>query len=155
MEKIFKELARLMENCISSLECAHRIVSQECDQELVDKLETDGESDAVYYTKKLADLKKKFSEECCRRQTGEEAGQALERFVNVMCNRDENKEFVEYIVHRTHRTLNQGIMGLVFDIIKEEAKLAETMRYDARNEASVMACKKLSKELEDVYLPFI
>lgn len=155
MEKIFNELARLMENCISSLECAHRIVSQECDQELVDKLETDGESDAAYYTKKLVDLKKKFSEECCRRQTGAEAGQALERFSNVMSNREENKAFVDYIVYQTHRTLNQSIMGLIFAIIVEEAKQAETMRYDARNEASVMACKKLAKELEDIYLPFI
>ncbi len=155
MEKIFNELVRLMENSISSLECAHRIVSQECDQELVDKLETDGESDAVHYTKKLADLKKKFSGECCRRKTGEEAAQALENFINVISNNDENKSFMEYIVYRTHRTLNQSIMGLIFAIIVEEAKLAETKRYDARNEASVMTCKKLAKELEDLYLPFI
>lgn len=139
MEKIFKDLVKLTEGCISSL----------------DELVHGNDINHSDYKDQLEKIRARYSEEVCRRKTGEETGQALERFVNVMCNRDENKEFVEYIVHRTHRTLNQGIIGLVFDIIKEEAKLAETMRYDARNEASVMACKKLAKELEDIYLPFI
>ncbi len=100
-------------------------------------------------------ISKKIGDELSRRKTGEEAAMELERFVNVMCNCQENDNFVEYIVHRTHRTLNQGIMGLIFAIIKEEAKNDALQRYDARNEASVKACAKLSPLLEDVYLPFI
>lgn len=100
-------------------------------------------------------LQSKVNEELFRRKTGEEAGQFMENFVNVMANREENKAFVDYVVYRTHRTLNQGLIGLFFDVIKEEGAVWGTGRYDARNEASVKACYELSKHLEEVYLPFI
>jgi len=116
--------------------------------------ETDPEKAEAMIAESL-DMKKLAMASLFARKTGEEAGQIMENFVNMMCNRKENEAFVEYIVHRTHRTLNQGLIGLFFDVIKEEAKLAETGRYDARNEASVMACKNLKAELEETYLPFI
>ncbi len=155
IEKIVQDTYRLMEGCISSLECAHRIVSQECDQELVDKLETDGESDAVYYSKKLADLRKRLSAEVIRRKTGEEAGREIENFVNIMSNVEENKKFVDYIVYNTHRTLNQSLIGLFVEVMKEEAKQYDTQRYDARNEAAVKFCKRILPIIEETYFPLI
>ena len=104
---------------------------------------------------KIELLHKQFSEEYCRRKTGEEVGEIMERFINVMSNREENKKFVQKIVHGTHRTLNQGLIGLFLDVIKEEATLADTKRWDGRNEASVVICKRIEPLINDYYLPFI
>jgi hypothetical protein len=106
---------------------------------------------------KIASTRKQFSEECCRRLTGSEAGEYMERFVNVMSHATEDKDFVEYIVHRTHRTLNQSFIGLMLKVLVEEASLHTTGRFDGRNEASVKTCKSIVERMDgaDMYLPFI
>jgi hypothetical protein len=80
--------------------------------------------------------------------TGTEAAKVMEDFVNG--NRDK-KEFVEYIVNNTHRTLNQSLIGLFIAVLKYEAGAS----YDGRNEASVKFCKSIEKQLDEVYLPYI
>lgn len=80
--------------------------------------------------------------------TGTEAAKIMEDFVNG--NRDK-KEFVEYIVNNTHRTLNQSLIGLFIAVLKYEAGAS----YDGRNEASVKLCKQLLPIIEDAYLPYI
>ena len=63
------------------------------------------------------------------------------------------KDFCQQMEHE-HRTLQQSFTRLCFDWIKY---CSEMEHFDGRNEASVMACKKLREviEAEDIGLPFI
>lgn len=111
----------------------------------------------IPYAEVLENLKKEWTEECCRRATGEEAAEYMERFVNVMSHKKEEEEFVQKMVYGTHRTLNQSFFGLMFKCIVEQAKCAETSRYDLRNEASVKLCKQIADTFNNQlpYMPFI
>jgi hypothetical protein len=133
LEKHFKEMEAIAKSHVIMLH-------EDVRQEQLDKIDR---------------IHKWFMEESGKRATGEEAGEYMENFVNMMGNRQANEDFVKKIVYGTHRTLNQGLIGLFFDVIKEEAKLMEPRRFDDRNEASVRACDKLTKVLAEVYLPFI
>jgi len=64
-----------------------------------------------------------------------------------------NKDFCEQM-SREHRTLQQSFTRLCFEWIKT---CAEMEHYDARNEASVLASKKINEfiKTEDIGLPFI
>lgn len=97
-------------------------------------------------------IKKRIRDEFCRRATGNEAGEYMERFVNLIGDDGRNDDFVDYVVNRTHRTLNQSLIGLFVKVLIAEGK---TTRYDARNENSVKGCKALLPALEQMYLPFI
>lgn len=140
-EKIFKKLETLSLEMASALS---ELVNKE-DESFVDPYEA------------IQKIKKEWSEECCRRATGEEAAEYMERFVNVMANRKEEEAFAMKIVHGTHRTLNQSFFGLMFRCIVAQANCYDAQRYDARNEASVKLCKRIVDSLGDDlnYLPFI
>ena len=64
-----------------------------------------------------------------------------------------SREFCDQM-EREHRTLQQSFTRLCFDWIKY---CSEMEHYDGRNEASVMACRKIQDliEREDIGLPFI
>lgn len=64
-----------------------------------------------------------------------------------------NREFIDQM-HSEHRTLQQNFMRLVLEYI---VSTAETRHYDDRNEASVLAARKLLKTIEEnhIYLPLI
>jgi diphthamide synthase subunit DPH2 len=88
--------------------------------------------------------------------TGKEMAQALENFANG-CSKTDVEEFVDYIVHNTHRTLQQGIMRIAVTLIEKYATLKEG-EYDLRNEATVKLCKRIVAATGDKYdrgLPLI
>jgi hypothetical protein len=90
--------------------------------------------------------------------TGEEMAQMLDEFANS-CYRDQKQAFVEQITQRTHRTLQQSIMGLFVGVLEVWAENAKSPgRYDARNEATVKLAAKMIEATGDKYdrgLPLI
>lgn len=81
--------------------------------------------------------------------TGEEMAEMLDEFSNVMGNREKVAAFAEQVTKRTHRTLQQKIMGLYVACIEEWAK--DEFGHDARNEATVQLCKKIVAATGDKY----
>ena len=57
--------------------------------------------------------------------------------------------FVDKVVLRTHRTLQQSIFGLVVKLIYKWAEMADTGLYDLRNEYTCTMCAKLRDVLQD------
>lgn len=82
--------------------------------------------------------------------TEKELANACANAVNVMGFKTE--DFCNEML-REHRTLQQNFTRLCFDWIKA----CSESRFDARNEASVKACKELQKVIEenDLFLPYI
>lgn len=64
----------------------------------------------------------------------------LENFVNPIHNVE---AFVQHIIQRTHRTLQQQIGKLVFSLIKEWAATYNRGMYDLRNEEVCEKCKQI------------
>lgn len=86
--------------------------------------------------------------------TGAELAQLVDEFVNSG-KKEEVEAFADHIVNRTHRTLQQRIMGLFVATIE---KWAAVPSFDARNEATVKLCKKIVEATGDKYdrmLPYI
>lgn len=85
-------------------------------------------------------------------------GYELAQIVDEFCNSAGDKhyaDFAEQVIARTHRTLQQKIMGLMVRTIEA---WADTPHYDARNEATVELARKIVKATGDKYdrsLPFI
>jgi hypothetical protein len=90
--------------------------------------------------------------------TGEEMAQMLDEFCNGL-DRREVPKFVEQVTLRTHRTLQQKIMGLIVPLLEAWAEQAKSPgRFDARNEATVKLAKKMIDATGDKYdraLPLI
>lgn len=90
--------------------------------------------------------------------TGEQMGELLDEFVNG-ASREQMAAFVQKVTDRTHRTLQQKIMGAFVACIESWAARAERPGlYDARNEATVKLCKKIVDATGDKYdrvLPYI
>lgn len=90
--------------------------------------------------------------------TGEEMAQMLDEFCNSM-DRRELPKFVEQVTLRTHRTLQQKIMGVFVATIEAWAEQAKSPgHFDARNEATVKLAKKMVDATGDKYdrtLPYI
>jgi hypothetical protein len=87
-------------------------------------------------------------------KTGKEVAKLLADFCNNMSLDD--REFVEEICCRTHRTLQQSLFGVITHLINEWAAMADSDNFDLRNEATVKACQKIRDQiLKDTYLPFI
>ena len=85
--------------------------------------------------------------------TGTEMAQMLDEWCNA--NR-QSKDFVEQVTMRTHRTLQQKMMGLFVSVI--EAWSEDRGGHDARNQATVELAKKMIQGTGDKYdraLPFI
>jgi hypothetical protein len=89
---------------------------------------------------------------------GELTGQEMCQMLDEFCNGSTSKhhgEFVVQLTQRTHRTLQQKIMGLFISCI--EAWATQTS-FDARNEATINLCKKIIAATGDKYdrcLPYI
>lgn len=104
---------------------------------------------------KYDNVKDKIKSERLRRPSGEEAGEFIENFVNTFDDSGK-KEFVKYIVNKTHRTLNQSIIDMFFQAIYLQAENHLTGRYDARNEYATNICYKVKQFINDeVYFPMI
>lgn len=87
--------------------------------------------------------------------TGEDMARLLDEWANANRNTEEVAKFADTIVNRTHRTLQQSIMGAFVACIE---KWAETPNFDLRNEATVKLAKKLVEGTGDKYdrhLPYI
>ena len=66
--------------------------------------------------------------------------------------------FVEEITTREHRTLQQGVMRSLYELIKAWAEMGKKQGYyDARNEATVHFCQNIKAlaEKDNVHFPFI
>lgn len=82
--------------------------------------------------------------------TEKELAQTCANAVNVMGFKAD--KFCDEMLNE-HRTLQQNFTRLCFEWIKA----CSESRFDARNEASVKACKELQKVIEEkeLYLPYI
>lgn len=70
--------------------------------------------------------------------------------------------FIEEICYRTHRTLQQSIGNLVFNLIKKWAECYDSKMYDGRNEDLCRKCKEIDTIMTDkndgldwTYLPTV
>jgi hypothetical protein len=90
-----------------------------------------------------------------RELTAVEMAQMLEEWANAAHQKEDKEKFAEQLVHRTHRTLQQGCMGVFVACIE---KWAATEHFDGRNEATVRLCQKIVAATGDKYdrmLPYI
>ena len=91
--------------------------------------------------------------------TGSELGEMVDEFVNNGPTGGSTvKSVVEQIVIRTHRTLQQKIMGLVIALLEGWAKAYEEKNYDGRNERTCELAHKMIAATGDKYdrtLPYI
>jgi hypothetical protein len=79
----------------------------------------------------------------------------LEEFANG-CGTEDVNEFVEQLTARTHRTLQQKVMGIFVAAIESWAK--DENGHDGRNAATVTLAKKFvaaTGDKYDRYLPLI
>lgn len=84
--------------------------------------------------------------------TGAEMAQMLDEFANG-AGREQIPFFVGHITCRTHRTLQQKIMGLFVATI--EAWAEDKYGHDARNEATVKLAQKIVSATGDKYDRFL
>ena len=84
--------------------------------------------------------------------TGAEMAQMLDEFVNGG-GTEQTAAFVEQVTGRTHRTLQQKIMGLFVATI--EAWAEDKFGHDLRNEATVKLAKKIVAATGDKYDRFL
>jgi len=73
----------------------------------------------------------------------------LRDFVNRSGHRKDI--FIEQIVGRTHRTLQQNLGRLIFALIRAWGKEYENGRYDMRNEALVKSCMDIKDLMDNVH----
>ena len=90
------------------------------------------------------------------RNNPEEFARLFSDVLNVMGNQQFIKDFTEVICHRTHRTLQQVVMGVATSLIAQWAEDFKAGNYDGRNEATCKLCNKIMEShAEDMWLPFI
>lgn len=89
--------------------------------------------------------------QCGRDLDGSEMAEMLDEFCNGADSRRVHA-FIERLTTRVHRTLQQKICGLFVKCIESWAERAESPGlYDARNEATVLLCKKIIAATGDKY----
>lgn len=88
-----------------------------------------------------------------------ESGKELARVVSDFSNTSSTQDlidFAEELTNGTHRTLQQTCMVMFVECLKRWEKAYNDGYYDARNEATVLAAKKMLAALgDDNYFPFI
>jgi hypothetical protein len=90
-----------------------------------------------------------------RELTGAQMAQMLEEWANG-CGHADVAEFTEQLTGRTHRTLQQKVMGAFVAAIESWAK--DENGHDLRNEATVNLAKKFvaaTGDKYDRYLPLV
>ena len=91
-----------------------------------------------------------------RNLTGKELAELIGEFVNAG-DKKEYAEFVDAIVNREHRTLQQKICSLFMNTFEAWGSLPAD-RYDLRNQATVKLAKTVVEATKDVFyksLPLI
>lgn len=81
--------------------------------------------------------------------TGAEMAQMLDEFCNGV-TQEKIDEFVDTLVHRTHRTLQQKIASLMLNAFEKWGDLKEG-QYDLRNEATVKVARLVKEAIKDVF----
>jgi len=81
--------------------------------------------------------------------TPEELAKALSDFVNVLGGHTKEEDEFIGLVLSDHRTLQQNTFRLIYKLIKAWAIEGERSNFDLRNEATLKACIKITKCLED------
>lgn len=88
-------------------------------------------------------------------ETKEQAVNGLNEMMsalNVIGGEDELRKALSEALMDQHRTLQQNFWRCIFNVAKDYGENAQS---DLRNEASVDACKEVTKALSDKGLPFI
>lgn len=88
----------------------------------------------------------------------ENAADTLSDALNIMCR--DATPFVDRITYQTHRTLQQSVGGVMFQLINRWADMYEKGQYDLRNESLCKKCHKIRELMnkEDefwLYLPTV
>jgi len=89
-----------------------------------------------------------------------DAARSLSDFVNRNSGALASKQFAEELCNKTHRTLQQSSFKVMLACIDHWAKHGDTGNYDARNEATVMTCRRIVESFGndwqyDINLPHI
>jgi len=84
-----------------------------------------------------------------RTETAVDLARSLGQFVNQFGHRKDI--FIEQLVGRTHRSLQQNLGRLVFALIRAWGKEYENGRYDMRNEALVKSCMDIKDLMDNVH----
>ena len=90
-------------------------------------------------------------------KTGKEVAAELENWANGASKKDV-AELVEHLTQRTHRTIQQRLMGVVVSLVEAWAEAYDAKRFDARNEATCKLAKRFCDGSGDKYdrqLPYI
>ena len=87
--------------------------------------------------------------------TGTEMAKMLDEFANG-ATKEEIDEFVEQMVFRTHRTIQQKTFGIFLALIQKYAGLKDG-QYDLRNEQTVLVSKKICEKIDkyEMMMPLI
>jgi curved DNA-binding protein CbpA len=95
----------------------------------------------------------KYSNGTEKIQRIQNAYKVLSKELNVLGGDNTVEKILLRCIEMDHRTLQQSFWGCIFNVMKAYAKT----RFDGRNEASVKACEKITKfiEEENIYLPLI
>jgi len=90
------------------------------------------------------------------RENPEQFAKLIYSVLNTMGNGEFIKETVDVICHRTHRTQQQVIMGMMIGMIYQWSEDFKNKNYDLRNEATCKLCNKIWEAFaNDMWLPFI
>jgi len=90
------------------------------------------------------------------RENPEQFAKLISSVLNIMGNDEFVKETVDVICHRTHRTQQQVIMGMMIGMIYQWSEDFKNKNYDLRNEATCKLCNKIWEAFaNDMWLPFI
>ena len=84
-----------------------------------------------------------------RELSGKEMCQMIDEFVNG-ADDEHYKDFLDTLINRTHRTLQQKIASLFLNSFEAWATLPEN-RYDLRNEATVKVSKTIVSAIKECF----
>jgi len=88
------------------------------------------------------------------RKVGKDVAEALVDYSNNMARDD--SDFVEQVVYRSHRTLQQSVFEMFLKLCSEWAKCEKEGCYDLRNEYTVKKAKEIMALMDGmVSTPFI
>jgi hypothetical protein len=91
--------------------------------------------------------------------TSEELATFLSDFVNVLGGHSAEEDKFIGLVLSNHRTLQQNTFRLMYKLMQAWAIEGERGNFDMRNEATLKACVKITKTLEEdgygFFLPYI
>ena len=99
----------------------------------------------------IGNIMSKYHTDDIKEQAANGLNEIISSLNMIGCEDDIKKALIDNLMNQ-HRTLQQSFWRCIFNVAKE---YGETAVHDLRNEASVDACKEVTKSLLKKGLPFI